>query len=136
MPDESPVTATGTGLSAIVLLLPSSPKKLNPQHCTPPAALSAHVCAFPPATAVYLAAPDSGVPLALAPLLALLLTLPAKLVLLEVPVPLSRPSSGTLLLDADDEAPEPRLLDADDEPALASVVLLLLVPPHPTVTSA
>jgi len=41
-PDDNPVTATGTWLS-VVELFPSWPLLLEPQHCTPPAVVSAHV---------------------------------------------------------------------------------------------
>ena len=48
-PELRPVTPTGT-VDWVVVLLPSWPLAFAPQHCTPPEALIAQLCALPLAT--------------------------------------------------------------------------------------
>src|SRR3954470_11758928 len=49
-PDESPLTATGTWLS-VVVVLPSWPWALAPKHMTAPVEVTAHVWSAPAETA-------------------------------------------------------------------------------------
>jgi hypothetical protein len=50
-PVVRPETSTGVGRS-VVVPSPSCPKRFQPQHLTPPASVSAHVCASPAAIAI------------------------------------------------------------------------------------
>src|SRR5688500_19029380 len=55
-PLARPVTSTGTGLNAPADGAPNWPRLLSPQHLTPPAAVTMHVCWVPTA---IVAAPAS-----------------------------------------------------------------------------
>src|SRR5688572_934097 len=61
-PNESPpATSCGTVASGVVLPMPSRPSSLFPQQCASPVAVTAHVCASPPAIDVNLGLPLTAV---------------------------------------------------------------------------